>query len=174
MPYLTTIKYLNILVIGLIILLIAVSFFKPMSSEYPTGMIIPYYGLKAPYGWALCDGNNDTPDLRGRFIIGAGDSSKSQEFVPGSYGGSFEKPKLPIFIDYKPEHNRIWGVCKQSDSGAIHLYCEINNDLMTTITSKKIYNSYYYNNLKTWKIRNNYLTNKDPDTYFKNYSNYIL
>ncbi|KKM98869.1 hypothetical protein LCGC14_1153640 [marine sediment metagenome] len=23
-------------------------------------------------GWALCDGNNGTPDLRDRFVIGAG------------------------------------------------------------------------------------------------------
>lgn len=23
-------------------------------------------------GWALCDGNNGTPDLRGKFIVGAG------------------------------------------------------------------------------------------------------
>lgn len=25
-----------------------------------------------PAGWALCDGNNNTPDLRDKFIIGAG------------------------------------------------------------------------------------------------------
>ena len=25
-----------------------------------------------PNGWRLCDGNNDTPDLRDRFIVGAG------------------------------------------------------------------------------------------------------
>jgi microcystin-dependent protein len=27
-----------------------------------------------PTGWALCDGSNGTPDLRNRFIVGAGDS----------------------------------------------------------------------------------------------------
>lgn len=26
-----------------------------------------------PAGWALCDGNNGTPDLRNAFVIGAGD-----------------------------------------------------------------------------------------------------
>jgi len=25
-----------------------------------------------PAGWVLCDGNNSTPDLRDRFILGAG------------------------------------------------------------------------------------------------------
>lgn len=27
-----------------------------------------------PEGWKLCDGNNDTPDLKGKFIVGAGNS----------------------------------------------------------------------------------------------------
>jgi hypothetical protein len=29
-------------------------------------------GLGEMYGWAICNGNNDTPDLSGKFIIGAG------------------------------------------------------------------------------------------------------
>ena len=29
-------------------------------------------GAAAPEGWALCDGKNGTPDLQGRFILGAG------------------------------------------------------------------------------------------------------
>ncbi len=36
-----------------------------------------------PAGWALCDGNSGTPDLRDQFIIGAGDS-----FAPNDSGGS--------------------------------------------------------------------------------------
>lgn len=27
-----------------------------------------------PSGWALCDGNDGRPDLRNRFVIGAGDT----------------------------------------------------------------------------------------------------
>jgi microcystin-dependent protein len=34
----------------------------------PTGIIVAYNGITAPSGWALCDGTNGTPDLRGRFI----------------------------------------------------------------------------------------------------------
>jgi len=36
----------------------------------PIGGIIMWNGSVAPDGWALCDGTNETPDLRGRFIIG--------------------------------------------------------------------------------------------------------
>ena len=34
----------------------------------PKGTIVAYNSDKAPDGWALCDGTNGTPDLRGRFI----------------------------------------------------------------------------------------------------------
>lgn len=35
-----------------------------------------------PAGWALCNGENGTPDLRNRFIVGAGD-----EYSVGDTGG---------------------------------------------------------------------------------------
>jgi hypothetical protein len=40
----------------------------------PTGVITMWYGSIAsiPSGWFLCDGANSTPDLRDRFIVGAG------------------------------------------------------------------------------------------------------
>jgi microcystin-dependent protein len=38
----------------------------------PAGIIIVWYGSTVPGGWALCDGTNGTPDLRNRFIYGAG------------------------------------------------------------------------------------------------------
>ncbi len=45
------------------------------SSLFVTGMIMMYTGSTAPSGWAICDGSNGTPDLRARFIVGAGDGS---------------------------------------------------------------------------------------------------
>jgi microcystin-dependent protein len=42
----------------------------------PTGGIIIWSGStgSVPSGWLLCDGTNGTPDLRDRFIIGAGNT----------------------------------------------------------------------------------------------------
>ena len=56
------------------------------ASAFVTGMIILWYGNTGniPGGWVLCDGNNSTPDLRDRFVIGAG----SADHTPGSTGGN--------------------------------------------------------------------------------------
>ena len=40
----------------------------------PKGTIVAYNQTSAPAGWAICDGNNQTPDLRGRFVLGNGGS----------------------------------------------------------------------------------------------------
>tara|TARA_B100000035_G_scaffold312915_1_gene325408 strand:+ start:82 stop:3099 length:3018 start_codon:yes stop_codon:yes gene_type:complete len=42
------------------------------SSGVPSGTIVMYNSGTAPSGWAVCDGSNGTPDLRGRFILGSG------------------------------------------------------------------------------------------------------
>jgi hypothetical protein len=40
---------------------------------FPRGMILMWSGsvTEIPRGWALCDGTNGTPDLRGKFVLGA-------------------------------------------------------------------------------------------------------
>jgi len=50
-----------------------------------SGIIMLWYGsvLSIPAGYVLCDGNNGTPDLRDKFIIGAGNS-----YNPDDNGGS--------------------------------------------------------------------------------------
>lgn len=46
------------------------------TSDVPSNTIVMWYGATAdiPDGWYLCDGSNSTPDLRDKFIIGAGNS----------------------------------------------------------------------------------------------------
>lgn len=50
-----------------------------LAALLPTGVICMWSGAitSIPSGWYLCDGNNSTPDLRGKFIIGAGSTAAS-------------------------------------------------------------------------------------------------
>lgn len=53
----------------------------------PLGAIILWSGNvdEVPESWNLCDGTNGTPDLRERFVLGAGATH-----LPGASGGAFE------------------------------------------------------------------------------------
>ena len=54
-------------------------------TTFPTGGIIIWSGAigAVPSGWYICDGTNGTPDLRNRFIVGAGST-----YSVGGNGGS--------------------------------------------------------------------------------------
>lgn len=56
-----------------------------VGTTIPTGMISLWYGAtgSVPVGWYLCDGTNGTPDLRDRFIVGAGNA-----YAVNATGGS--------------------------------------------------------------------------------------
>ena len=62
----------------------------------PTGMISLWYGSigSIPTGWYLCDGTNGTPDLRDRFIVGAG-STYSVSATGGSSSVTLTTNNLP-------------------------------------------------------------------------------
>src|SRR5688572_20346960 len=51
----------------------------------PAGIIVMWHGLLSaiPTGWALCDGQNGTPDLREKFAKGA-----AADADPGDTGGA--------------------------------------------------------------------------------------
>lgn len=62
----------------------------------PTGGIIIWSGTEVPNGWALCDGENGTPDLRGRFVLG-----QSETHPTGETGGSEE---VTLTVAQMPSH----------------------------------------------------------------------
>lgn len=56
-----------------------------LATLIPAGIIAMWSGLNSaiPTGWVLCDGQNSTPDLRNRFIVGSGSS-----YTTGNTGGA--------------------------------------------------------------------------------------
>lgn len=69
------------------------------SPKIPFGVICMWYGAisNIPDGWALCDGTNGTPDLRDRFIVGAGGN-----YSEGNTGG---QSVVALSIAQLPSHN---------------------------------------------------------------------
>lgn len=70
----------------------------PSDSGLPGGSIVIWSGEASaiPSGWAICDGTNGTPDLRGRFVLGGGGS-----YSAGDTGGSEE---VKLASDQIPSH----------------------------------------------------------------------
>lgn len=74
----------------------------------PSGVIVMWSGTTSniPTGWDLCDGQNNTPDLRERFIVGAGGDNSSVAgttgYTPGSTGGA---NAVTLDISQIPQHN---------------------------------------------------------------------
>lgn len=85
-------------------------YWKKMNKEstIPSGFIGMWSGAvdQIPEGWLLCDGQNGAPDLRDRFIVGAGSS-----YATGATGGrtthnhSVEVGYTTLRLDQMPYHN---------------------------------------------------------------------
>ncbi len=77
----------------------------------PTGAILIWSGSvnNIPDGWALCDGTNGTPDLRDRFVLGAGLS-----YSVGAVGGEQEHT---LTIAEMPSHNHTVQFTHWKDGG---------------------------------------------------------
>ena len=74
------------------------------SSLFVTGMIMMYTGNSAPSGWAICNGSSGTPDLRDRFIVGAG-SAYSVNNTGGAASVTLSTAQLPAHSHSTPNHS---------------------------------------------------------------------
>lgn len=71
----------------------------------PVGGIIMWNGISTsvPNGWAICDGTNGTPDLRDRFVVGAGNT-----YALAAIGGDTSNAHThPIPHTHPIDHNHV-------------------------------------------------------------------
>jgi len=83
-------------------------------SGLPRGAIIMWAGTAQPAGWALCNGANGTPDLRGRFVLGQG-SGTGLTARPMNQTGGVERHALTVAE--MPSHTHV-----VSDPGHMHTW----------------------------------------------------
>ena len=77
----------------------------------PRGVVVMWSGEanKIPTGWQLCNGDNGSPDLRGRFVVGTGRNKKNPgtDFGHMTTGG---EETVTLTADQMPEHSHsYWG-----------------------------------------------------------------
>ena len=85
-------------------------------SAFVSGMIILWSGNTSniPTGFVLCDGNNSTPNLTDRFVVGAGAA-----YSPGSTGGNNSQT---ISESQLPSHNHSFSASGNTNSGGSHFH----------------------------------------------------
>lgn len=89
----------------------------------PTGIICLWYGStgSVPTGWYLCDGTNGTPNLRDKFIVGAGTT-----YAVGATGGSADAVNIShthtaSVTDPGHTHSTTFDNCNQMAVGSVRI-----------------------------------------------------
>jgi microcystin-dependent protein len=79
----------------------------------PVGGIIVWTGStnEIPDGWAVCDGENETPDLRGLFVMGA-----NSDYSTGSTGGV---ARVQLSTEQIPRHDHMYRYPEGMDAGRL-------------------------------------------------------
>ena len=92
-----------------------------IQAELPAGFIGMWSGSVAsiPAGWYLCDGTHATPDLRDRFIVGAG-----SVYTPGDFGGA---DQVTLTTNELPAHTHTG----TTNSTGSHTHLIANADVVT-------------------------------------------
>ena len=96
-----------------------------MQAMLPQGVITMWSGsiLSIPTGWVLCDGTNGTPDLRNRFVVGAGD-----DYTVGDNGG---EASTTLTTAELPGHTHTG----TTDADGAHSHFVANGDTVNATTS---------------------------------------
>lgn len=120
--------------------------------QVPVGTIVAYAGevVDLPEGWAVCDGTNGTPDLRGRFIMGAGN-------VAANTRGGAEQ--VTLTVDQIPSHahsvgyvlsNNWRGNPNGAKDGGSNYWRQMSNT--TTLSLNAVGGGQAHNNLPPYRV----------------------
>lgn len=113
-------------------------------SSIPAGLICMWSGSSSniPNGWALCNGSDNTPDLRDKFVLGAGNN-----YAVGATGGEKE---VTLTVAQIPNHNHDIGNHTHNIERYYYSTSGSSNYTMTSAgTATVIYGRY---NESSWNV----------------------
>lgn len=131
---------------------------KTSNEDYsPSGIIVMFSGLIAniPAGWVVCDGNNGTPDLRGRFIRAAVDNNdigaKNNSDLETNGNGTRQAylKKVPIHTHYFNTLNTTYSDAAYIDASNLTFTHDLSIDtsqLTVTVDEYQGNTNYYQTN----------------------------
>ena len=108
----------------------------------PKGGIIIWSGSAndIPTGWVLCDGSNGTPDLRDRFVLGAGNN-----YAVGAKAG---EETHTLTIDEMPKHSHEYYTGKgETTSMSGYVANAETPQLYQALNTNVVVNSKLHNNM---------------------------
>lgn len=99
----------------------------------PVGTIVMWHGSEIPEGWAICDGNNGTPNLIGKFIKASDTGGETGGGGNHTIDGNSNYIKLST--DHLPDHTHGIGELTTSENGShTHSYNDEYTDWKTSGT----------------------------------------
>ena len=103
----------------------------------PSGIITMWSGASnaIPDGWLLCNGSNGTPDLRDKFVLGAGNS-----YAVGATGG---EATHTLTVNEMPNHSH-YGIANSGYGGGGNI-----SGMALTASGNTDYGKYYSVNSST-------------------------
>ena len=110
----------------------------------PIGGIIMWSGIAVPPGWALCDGNNGTPDLKGKFIVGTGGT-----YTIGNTGGA---DTVTLSEAQMPRHNHNIGVDDNTHSHTGSTNNSGSHSHSGSTTTEGNHSHTMYGSSETWPV----------------------
>lgn len=149
---------------------------KLTMASMPFGTILPFMGNDIPYGWFECNGENNTPDLRGQFLFSADSNGKNNlhliKEVPVDLSGNYinKSDHIKLKEENIPNHNHTGKTNNDSNHNSSHGKVSIGNDKAAAGTVSAMWllslpadNTYYLNTTKGFYTKLAALSNTDGE-----------
>lgn len=117
------------------------------AAAFEVGMIMLWFGaaINVPTGWAICDGTNSTPDMRGRFPLGV-DGTHALNSAAGTFSGSTDAQGAhthtgtvgghALTVNELPPHSHATQIYAGTNSSGSHIVASVDGNSSGNLTGE--------------------------------------